>query len=377
MRTPAALIVLGGLWILLCAGSLPVLGQEKNDLLIGELFESSLQAEAASKLDDALKDDLKIIGLDPQNYVAHLRAGWLYYLKGDLEASVKSYRKAVSLKPAAVEPALGLIQPLQAQGAWKEAEEAAKGVLKKAPRNYLALSRLAAIYTSQGKHAEASELRAGLVLDYPADAEAMLGLAWNYLQLGQMRRAQPLYRAVADLYDTSLGRGAGEEAAKIVEDDLAILRRDANLYAANLRAGWLHYLLGKHAEASRFYLKAMASKPNAIEPRLGAMLPMMATGDWPATERTAREALKKAPHEYLASSRLAFALFSLKRFPEAQAQYKEVLEDFPGDVDMMVGLGWTYFHQDLKPQAQETFQRALSIRRDSKSAQEGLDLCRK
>jgi tetratricopeptide (TPR) repeat protein len=376
MRTPAAAIVAGGLWVLLCAASSPARGEEKNDLLIGELFESSFQAEAAGKLDDALKDDLKILNLDAQNYVAQLRAGWLYYLKGDLESSVKYYRKAVSLKPGAVEPQLGLIRPLQAQRAWKEAEEAAKAVLKKASRNYTALTRLAEIYTAQGRHEEAAELRVGIVLDYPTDVETLLGQAWNYLQMGQMRRAQPLYRAVADLYDTSLGRGLAEEAGKIVEDDLAILRREPNHYAANLRAGWLHYLLGKYPDSSRYYSKALAAKPNAIEPRLGAMLPMMAAGDWLGAEKTARDVLKRAPREYLASSRLAFTLFSLKRFVEAQAQYKEVLEDWPGDVEMMVGLGWTYFHQGLKPQAQEMFQRALAIRRDSKSAKEGLDLCR-
>jgi tetratricopeptide (TPR) repeat protein len=376
MRIPAAGVLAGGLWVLLCVAPSPGLGEERNDALIGELFESSFQAEAASKLEDALKDVLKILNHDPQNYVAQLRAGWLYYLKGDLDSSVKSYRKAVSLKPSAVEPQLGLVRPLQAQRNWKDAEEAAKAVLKKAPRNYTALTRLAEVYTSLGRHDEAAEVRTGIVLDYPTDVETMLGQAWNYLQMGQMRRAQPLYRAVADLYDTSLGRGANEEAAKIVEDDLAILRREPNHYAANLRAGWLNYLLGKYPDANRYYLKAVAAKPNAIEPRLGAILPQMAAGDWLSAEKSARDVLKRAPREYLASSRLAFTLFSLKRFVEAQAQYKEVLEDYPGDVDMMVGLGWTYFHQGLKPQAQEMFLRALAIRRDSQSAKEGVDLCR-
>lgn len=178
---------------------------------------------------------------------------------------------------------------------------------------------------------------------------------------------------MAELFEASF---ANEVLAKYdlsLNDVLKILRMNPGHYIANLRAGWLSYLNGQHRESIAFYNKARALKPNAVEPLLGLMLPMMAARMWSEAEQAAQKILQKAPSDYLAGSRLAYIYFSQGKYGKAEAQYAKVLADYPSDVEMMLGLGWTCLRQGKKVEAKAAFEEVLKIRRKNANARAGLE----
>ncbi len=177
---------------------------------------------------------------------------------------------------------------------------------------------------------------------------------------------------IAKLFESSFASEATNKNDRALKDVQAILAEDGSNYVAVLRAGWLSYLLGHYGEAITYYDKASALAPKALEPRLGAMLPLMAQQKWAAAEKLATAILKLAPRNYLAASRLAYIHFSMGRYAEAEADYKAVLEEYPSDLDMMLGLGWSHIRRGNKPAAKELFERVLLIRRQNASALAGL-----
>lgn len=179
-------------------------------------------------------------------------------------------------------------------------------------------------------------------------------------------------RSIPELFESSFALEATGQYARALEAVEAILRQRPDDYVANLRAGWLSYLLGAHDKAVRFYEKASDVEPKAIEPRLGLMLPLMAARQWARAAEVARRILEVDPRNYLARSRLAWVAYSQGRYGQAERTYAEVLRDYPGDVDMMLGLAWTYLKQGRKDDARRTFERVLRIRRNNESARAGL-----
>lgn len=175
------------------------------------------------------------------------------------------------------------------------------------------------------------------------------------------------------LFETSFAHEGVGDYERALNDALEIVRLAPDLYLAQLRAAWLYYLRGRYDDAIVRYQHATRLAPKAIEPELGLMLPLMAAARWTEAEAIATRVLARAPRNYYASSRLAFIWFSLGRYPEAEAQYREVLEDFPSDTEMLLGLGWTLSRQGRTAEARRAFEQVLRVRRNHVSARAGLD----
>ena len=173
-------------------------------------------------------------------------------------------------------------------------------------------------------------------------------------------------------FASSFAHEAKGEVEEALNDVLQILRGDAKHYVATLRAGWLYYVAGRHADSVAMYEAAERLVPKALEPRLGLMLPLMAAQRWAKAEIVGRELLKEAPRDYTIRSRLAWIAFSQGRYKEAEAFYQAVLTDFPSDLDMMLGLGWTWQRQGRKAEARAMFEAVLSVRNDNVQAKTGL-----
>jgi tetratricopeptide (TPR) repeat protein len=181
--------------------------------------------------------------------------------------------------------------------------------------------------------------------------------------------AQPVDKA--ERFESSFAHEASGDYAKSFADMQKILEQDPTDYVATLRAGWLTYLRKRYTESAAFYQQAVKLAPKAIEPQLGLMLPLMAAGRWADAERAGRAIVAKAPGDYLATSRLAFILFSQARFKEAEVLYRQVLDNYPSDTEMMLGLGWTWLRQGRKDEARQMFDAVLAIRRQNASAKAG------
>ncbi len=182
---------------------------------------------------------------------------------------------------------------------------------------------------------------------------------------------------VAELFESSFAHEATGNIERSLEEVRSILIVNPNHYIANYRAAWLFCLKGHHTESIKFYRRASQLKPRAIEPRMAMMLPLMASKQWSAAEALGRDVLKKSPLNYLAGSRLAYIYFSQGRYKKAEQQYQKVLDDYPSELEMMLGLGWTYLKQGRKPESRAMFNEVLGIRRHNLNARAGLEALQK
>jgi tetratricopeptide (TPR) repeat protein len=132
------------------------------------------------------------------------------------------------------------------------------------------------------------------------------------------------------------------------------------------------YKLGKHAESIDAYGKAIALEPRSVEARVGVLLPAMALRRWNDVEAGAREVLKLDPGNYLATLRLAFAVYNLGRYPEATVLYKRLADAYPSDVDVRTGLGWSLLKEGKGADAATELRTVLEIAPRNALAAEGL-----
>jgi tetratricopeptide (TPR) repeat protein len=143
-------------------------------------------------------------------------------------------------------------------------------------------------------------------------------------------------------------------------------------YVTFLRKGWLHHRLGKYAAATLAYTKAIALAPKAIEPRLGILLPLLAEKRWSIAQKHARDILKVDPENYLATLRLAFALYSEGKFGESRGLYQKIVDNYPGDLEARAGLGWALLKLGKSKEAATVFKTVLDFSPKNTLAQQGL-----
>jgi len=190
--------------------------------------------------------------------------------------------------------------------------------------------------------------------------------------VGLMAAGPAAAQSVGELFESSFAKEATGKTAEALADVTNILRKKPEHYTANLRAGWLNYLAKNYNESIRFYRKAIAVSPRALEPQLGLMLPLMAAKRWSEAERVGQTVLRTDRRSYLARSRLAYIHFSRHSYAKAEGFYDAVLADYPADTEMMLGLGWTLLKQGRKADARAMFQRVLEIHRKNANAKAGL-----
>jgi tetratricopeptide (TPR) repeat protein len=177
--------------------------------------------------------------------------------------------------------------------------------------------------------------------------------------------------AAADLYRQSYAaesRGDYTSALDLMEK----LGPAGSGYVGVLRRGWLHYLAGRHALSASAYQKAAALEPAAVEPRLGAMLPLMALRRWKDAQKLGEEVLLLAPNDFTAVSRLAWIHFSQLQYSEAEPLYRRAVAAWPANAEMRTGLGWTLLKLGRNREARESFEAVLAFAPDQLSAREGL-----
>ena len=172
----------------------------------GSAWQSSYKLEAAGKYGAAITalDQMRVN--DPDAEFKLLRRGWLYYLVGSFDESIREYRFAIDHNSKSIDARLGVTLPLLAQKRWREAEQSARAVLELAPNNYIALVRLMTALEARQNWAVMEKTAATMVIGYPSDETAYLYLARAKVQLGKRDDAIAAYIAV-------LSRTPGQQEA--------------------------------------------------------------------------------------------------------------------------------------------------------------------
>jgi len=185
--------------------------------------------------------------------------------------------------------------------------------------------------------------------------------------------ANAQYTPDGEAYNRSYGAeavGNYEQALKELNGLTATAKTN---YIFQLRRGWLLYLSAQYESSVEAYQKASTiAGTSAIEPLLGEMLPLMGLRRWKDAEAVGAAILKITPKNALVIGRLAWCQYNLGRFKEAETSYRQVLAQFPGDLDIRAGLGWALMKQNDKAAAAKEFRAVLDVAPSHDSAQQGL-----
>ncbi len=159
-------------------------------------WQNSYKLEAAGKYNEASAaiDQVPANGADAE--MKTLRRGWLFYMSGAFNESIREYRLAMDRNSKSIDARLGVILPLLAQKRWREAEQGAKAVLDLAPNNYTALLRLAIAQEAQRDWLPMAKTSSIMVAGYPTDASGYVYLARANAWLNRRDDAAAAYSAV-------------------------------------------------------------------------------------------------------------------------------------------------------------------------------------
>ena len=136
-------------------------------------------------------------------------------------------------------------------------------------------------------------------------------------------------------------------------------------YAVELRLGWLYYLSTNHIVSAEHYRAASDVAPRAVEPRLGLLLPLLASSRFIEAEFTAREILREHQTHYLAHRRLATALRWQQKLGEAGKVLTHALKLYPSDAALLAELGLVKAEQKELATARALFNEALTLDPDN------------
>ena len=161
---------------------------------LSDAFKASYESENAGNLETAI-EALEMM-YEPDSYELNLRLGWLHYQKGEMDESMVFYRRAVNLKPYAVEPKLGLAYPYSAMAFWDDVIELYERILETDPQNSLVNYRLGLIYYNRRQYERADSYIEKTVNLYPFDYDSLLLFAWNKLMMQRTREAKVLFEKV-------------------------------------------------------------------------------------------------------------------------------------------------------------------------------------
>ncbi len=145
-------------------------------------------------------------------------------------------------------------------------------------------------------------------------------------------------------------------------------------YLTTLRLGWLHYNAREFEKSAQYYREAMRISDNSIEALLGVTLPYAAQGKWDAVQEAYKSILAKDKLNYIANLRLGQIYMNQGNYLMARRYLDLLAENYPGDYETNLYVGWTYFGLGSKTKAREAFINAMSVYPADTSAVKGYGL---
>ena len=185
METLKKLLIVAAIFLM----ETTIKAQNINDLQ--SAFTKSYIAENQNNYSTAINEMKAIYQSD--DYISNIRLGWLNYLAKQYGESISYYKKAISLKPYAIEAKFGCIKPLSAVENWEKVKEQYLEILKIDPLNTTANYWLGVIYYNRKDYKSATNLFEKVVNLYPLDYDSVIMLAWTRLNSGKNEDAKVLF----------------------------------------------------------------------------------------------------------------------------------------------------------------------------------------
>lgn len=143
-------------------------------------------------------------------------------------------------------------------------------------------------------------------------------------------------------------------------------------YFVSLRTGWLAYLAGDHETAEAKYREAIASKPAALEAKIGLTLVLYVAQRWKTLETACKQVLAEDPKQPTVRARLAASYYNTGNYPDAAGIYRKLVDAFPGELDYQTGLGWALLRMGKREEGQKLFRGVLAVSPDNLNALQGM-----
>jgi tetratricopeptide (TPR) repeat protein len=166
---------------------------QEPDIDIAGSYRRSFEYERAEAYQDAIRALAPVYEAYPNAYTVNLRMGWLFYLNGNYNNAAAHYGVARSAAPFALEPKLGQLLPLLAQGRWNEAETVAYEVVSVDHYNYYGNMRLIVALRMQEKFEPAYQIALKMATAYPTDLTFLEELARLNQARGDTEEATRLF----------------------------------------------------------------------------------------------------------------------------------------------------------------------------------------
>ncbi|MFV2061655.1 MAG: tetratricopeptide repeat protein [Gammaproteobacteria bacterium] len=142
---------------------------------------------------------------------------------------------------------------------------------------------------------------------------------------------------------------------------IPIYKTKKKLYTINLRIGWLFYLSGNYANSIKHYQKAIQLAPEAVEPLIGKLLPLLAQQQYNEVELTAYKVLRIDSHNYYANLRLIVALRLQHKYDLAQSAIQKMRTLYPGDIVFIEQEALVYEQNKNYAKATELYGKLLNL----------------
>ena len=143
-------------------------------------------------------------------------------------------------------------------------------------------------------------------------------------------------------------------------------------YEMNLRLGWLYYQAGRLNDSENHYGRAIASKPYAIEPRLGMAYPLSAQARWDDLVALYNKILEVDPQNSLVNYRMGLIYYNRQNYERADQYLEKVINLYPFDYDTMLLLAWNKLALQKLRESRVLFNKVLMYNPGDESALEGL-----
>lgn len=195
-RAPVVGLLAGLMWAYMLP-PLPVAAQQGAQAVdVAGAYRRSFEYEKVQDHQNAIRALAPVYEAYPNGYTVNLRLGWLFYLNGNQANAAAHYEVAIRAAPMALEPKLGRLLPLLAQGRWAEAETLAYQIVSVDHYNYYGNLRLAVALRMQGKVDQAYQIALKMVGAYPTDLLHLVELAQIQDARGDQAEARRLFGEV-------------------------------------------------------------------------------------------------------------------------------------------------------------------------------------
>ncbi len=175
-------------------------------------------------------------------------------------------------------------------------------------------------------------------------------------------------------FTASVQEETSKNYPKAIQGMLDILDSYKTDYLVNLRLGWLYYLSKEYETSVKYYQEAIRLSDNSIESLLGITMPYAELKKWDTVQEMYKNIIAKDKYHYTANLRMGQIYFNVANYVMAKKYFETVYENYPGDYETNLYMGWNYYYLGSRTKAQFYFINAIVLNSSDTSAKKGLEL---